>query len=189
MTHHFLYWLGIGWWCLGLAHALLLCMSKTCLLLMRLLWSGGSSAHFTAYLWLFMAWVIFWFPICYGLLPLGARLCLIVGFSSFSLLFYSFHSLATISCRTTLPFLLWCLFDLSLLSLFGPAAYSSLNNSIWSLDSYSCYFGLFYYIAYGLLCPIYFFLGILGPFSNSAFPWGFVNFFGLHWPNYFILYP
>ena len=71
-------------------------MPKTCLLLMCLPWSGGSSAHFSAHPWLLMAWTIFWFPILYGLLPLGARLCLIVGFSSFSLLFYSFRSLTTI---------------------------------------------------------------------------------------------
>ena len=35
------------------------------------------------------------------------------------------------------------LFDPSLLGLFGLAAYSSLNDSIWSLDSYSCYFDIF----------------------------------------------
>ena len=31
-------------------------------------------------------------------------------------------------------------------------------------------------------------LGILDPFSNSAFPWVFTNSFELSWPNYFILY-
>ena len=66
------------------------------------------------------------------------------------------------------------LFDSSLLGLFGPVAYSSLNDSIWSLNSYSCYFGLFYYIACGLLCPIYFFLGILGPFFLVLCSHGFL---------------
>ena len=47
--------------------------------------------------------------------------------------FTPFCRLATISYRTTLPFLLWCLFNPSQLGLFGPAAYSSLNDSIWSL--------------------------------------------------------
>ena len=63
-------------------------------------------------------------------------------------------------------------FDLCLLGLFRPATYSSLNDVIWSLDLYLCYFGLFltHYIACRLLCPISFFLGILGPFSNSAYP-------------------
>ena len=32
-------------------------------------------------------------------------------------------------------------------------------------------------------------LGILGSFSNSAFPWAFTNSFGLLWPNYHILHP
>ena len=133
MTHHFLYWLGTCWWCLGLAHAPLLCMSKTCPLSMRWLWSGGSFAHSVAHPWLLMAWAIFWFPILYGLLLLGARLCLIVGFSSFSLLFCSFLQ----SCYHFLPYHfaipVVMLFDLSLLGLFGPATYSSLNDSVWSL--------------------------------------------------------
>ena len=57
-----------------------------------------------------MAWAIFWYSILYVLLPLGAGLYLTVGFSSFSLLFYSFHSFATISCCTTLSFMWWCYF-------------------------------------------------------------------------------
>ena len=70
-------------------------------------------------------------------------------------------------------------FDPSLLGLFGLAAYSSLNDSIWSLDSYSYYFGLFfYYIACRLLCPIYFFFDILSPFA----------FLGYHWPFFLILH-
>ena len=85
------------------------------------------------------------------------------------------------SCHTTLPFLLYhsaipvvMLFNPSLLGFFGPTAYSSLNDSIWSLDSYSCYFGLFFfYIACGLLYPIYFFLGILGSFAFLGHPWPF----------------
>ena len=62
------------------------------------------------------------------------------------------------------------LFELSLLCLFESAAYTSLNESIQSLDSYSCYFGLFYYIACGLFFPIYFFLGILSPFAFLGHP-------------------
>ena len=65
------------------------------------------------------------------------------------------------------------LFDPSLLGLFGPVSYSSLSDSIWSLDSYSRYFGLLYYIACGFLYPIYFFLGILGPFAFLEHPWPF----------------
>ena len=165
MTHHFLYWLGTGWWCLDLVHALLLCMSKTCPLLMHLLWSGGSSAHFTTYLWLLMAWVIFWFPICYGLLPLGAEICLIVGFSSFSLLFYSFRNLTTISCCTTLSFLLWCYLTQACWAFLGLLLIllSMTQHGHWA----------FYYIACGLLCPINFLLGILSPFAFLGLPWPF----------------
>ena len=87
MTHHFLYWLGTGWWCLGLTHAPLLCTSKTCTLLMLLSWSGGSSMHSTTHPWPLMAWTAFWFLIPYNLLLSRAGPCLIVGFSSFSLFF------------------------------------------------------------------------------------------------------
>ena len=98
MTYHLLYWLGTGRWSLGLVHAQLLHVSKTCPL--RLPWSEGSTAHPTAHPWLLMAWAIFWFLILYGPLPLRAGLCLIVGFSSFSLLFCSFLQ----SCYHFLPY-------------------------------------------------------------------------------------
>ena len=44
------------------------------------------------------------------------------------------------------------------LGLFGSVAYSSPNDSMWSLVSNSCHFGLFlaHFIAYGFFCPIYF---------------------------------
>ena len=45
-THHALYWLGTGWWCLGLAHAFIPYVSKTCLLPIRLPWSGSSPSMF-----------------------------------------------------------------------------------------------------------------------------------------------
>ena len=66
---------------------------------------------------------------------------LIVGFSSFSPFFALFVVL--------LPFLPYhfailtvVLFDPCLLSLFGPTACSSLNDSMWSLHLFSRYFGL-----------------------------------------------
>ena len=95
-----------------------MCTSKVCSRLMHLSWSEGSSVHSATHSWLLMAWTIFWFPILYGLLPLGAGLCLIVGFSSFNLLFCSFRSLATIP---TVPLCHSCcvmLFDPCLLGLF-----------------------------------------------------------------------
>ena len=100
---------------------------------MRLPWSGGLSAHSAAHPWLLMAWAIIWLPILYGLFLLGVGLCLIVGFSSFSPFFCSFLQ----SCYHFLPY---CsaiptvmLFDPSLRGLFGLAAYSSPNDSAWSL--------------------------------------------------------
>ena len=90
MTHHFLYWLSTHWWCMGLVCALLLCTSRTYPLLMRLSWSRGSSTHFAAHPWPFMAWTAFLFLIPYTLLLSWTRPCLIVGFSSFSLFFAPF---------------------------------------------------------------------------------------------------
>ena len=82
------------------------------------------------------------------------------------------------------------LFDPSLLGLFGLAAYSSLNDSIWSLGFLLHYlwapvshlFSSWASLAHLLS------LGILGSFYNSAFSWAFTNFFELPWPNYLILH-
>ena len=104
--------------------------------------------------------------------------------------FTLFCSLATISCHTALLFLLWyyltqtCKASLGLLLILLPMT---------PYDHWA-----FYYIACGLLCSIYFLLaslahllslGILGHFSNSAFPWAITNSFGLPRPNFFILHP
>ena len=112
-----LYWLGIGWWCLGLAHAPLLCMFKTCLLLICLPWSGGSSVHSAAYSWPLVAWIIFWSSILYGLLPTRAVPCLIMGISPFSPLFApSVNLLAFLPCHSVISAVV--LFDSCLLGLF-----------------------------------------------------------------------
>ena len=47
---------------------------------------------------------------------------------------------------------------------------------------------LSHYTACGLLCPISSFLGILGQFFNSTFPWAFTYSLGLSCPNYHILH-
>ena len=47
---------------------------------------------------------------------------------------------------------------------------------------------LTHYIACGLIWPISFTLGIVSPFSNSAFPWASTNSFGFPWPNYHIFH-
>ena len=68
--HQALYWLGIGWWCLGLARAFIPYMSKTCLLTIRLSWSGGSPSVFFDLL----CGLLFVFP-----LHSGAGLYLMMG--------------------------------------------------------------------------------------------------------------
>lgn len=112
-----------------------------------------------------MAWVVFWSLILYALLPLGVGLCRIVGFPSFSLLFYSFHSLAIISYYTTLSFLLWCYLTQSCWASLG------LPFILLPITQYGHW--SFYYITCGLLCPICFFLGILGPFAFIRLLWSF----------------
>ena len=90
-------------------------------------WSRDSFAHPVAHPWLLMLWAIFWFPILYGLLLLGAGLRLIVGFSSFSLLFYSLSSLATI---LAIPLCHSCC-DVIWLQLVGPLWACCLFFSQW----------------------------------------------------------
>ena len=74
------------------------------------------------------------------------------------------------------------------------------NDPVWSLDLYSCYFGLPWPITlfvgpFGLFLSPWaslahlHSLGILGRFSNSIFSWAFTNFFRFPWPNYLILHP
>ena len=155
---------------------------------MCLPWFGGSFAYSAVHPWLLMAWAIFWFLILYGLLPLGARFCLIVGFSSFSLLFYSFRSLATISCRTTLLFLLWCYLTQACWVSLGLLPF--LNDSIWSLDSYSCHFELFYF--YFLLHCLWASLShlfLLGHPWPICFPWASLALFLILRSHGFLLTP
>ena len=76
-----------------------------------------------------------------SLLLSRARPCLIVDFPLFSPFFApSVLLLPFLPYHSTI--LVVVLFDSCLLGLFGPAACYSLNNSVWSLDLYSCHFGL-----------------------------------------------
>ena len=124
--HHVLYWLGIGWWCMGLTRALLLCMFEICLLLMHLPWSGGSSAQSAIHPWLLMEWAVFWCLILWWLAPLRGQALFDyeVFLLQLTLLFLPI---------TLLPFPAVMLFDPSLLGFFGLAACSFLNDSKWSL--------------------------------------------------------
>ena len=95
--HCILYWLGTGWWGLGLARAFLPYISKICLPLTHPPWSEGFPAQFAIYFLTFLCELLFDFP-----LPLGARPLLLLGFT-----FLLTHFLIVlISCHVTLSFLL-----------------------------------------------------------------------------------
>ena len=101
-----LYWLGTGWWCLGLTHGPLLCTSKACPLLMHLPWPGGSFVH-----------LFFDFSFFIVLFLSRAGPCLIVGFPLFSPLFAPFVTLLPfLSCRSAIYAVV--LFDPCLLGFF-----------------------------------------------------------------------
>ena len=176
LTHNppLLYWLGTGWWCLGLARAPLLCMSKTYLLLMHLPWSGGPFVHSAAHPWPLVAWTVFWSSILYGLLPSRAGSCLIVGFSLFSPLFaFSVNLLAFLSCHFVI--LAVVLFDPCLLGLFW--AYYMLFFHLITVTQHcqlvcihATWVSSTHSIAYGLPRPISSSLSILGPFPFLRHP-------------------
>ena len=112
------------------------------------------------------------FPFFISLFLSSAGPYLIVGFPHFNPFFApSAILLSFLSYHSIIPVVMS--FNPCLLGLFGPAAYSSLNDLIWSLDLYLCYFGLFltHYIACGLLYPISFFLSTLVPFAFLRHPW------------------
>ena len=122
----------------------------------------------------------------YGLPYLGTRPCLMVGFAFLQPTLFP----ATISCHTTLLFLLR--------SCLSQSCWASLGLPfiLLLMAQYNHWF--FHYIIGGLLCPICFpwtfrarllSLGFLGFFLNFAFPWTFTKFFLLSWPNYIIPHP
>ena len=130
-----------------------------------------------------MAWAVFWSHIFCVLAPFGPGLCRIVCFLFSSLSFYSFSSLAIVSCHITLLFLLWCYLVQACWAFLG----------LLLMTKYS-HLGLFGCIACGLLGPICFSLG--HPWS-ICFLWAslalfltlhshglFTNFFRLPWPDY-----
>ena len=81
------------------------------------------------------------FPSFISLLLSRARPYWIMSFPLFSPFFTpSVVLLPFLPYHSTIPAVV--LFDPWLLGLFGPTACSSLNDSIWLLDLYSCYFGL-----------------------------------------------
>ena len=131
--------------------ASLACMSKICLLFMRLLWLACTVCHsFLTTFWFslsFMAssiqglglawrWALLFFSLPFFLLP--------------SLAIPLYHS----CCEVVLPQSGWASLGLQFI-LFPMAQYDH-----WFL----------YYITGGLLCPICFPLGVLGPFAFLGLP-------------------
>ena len=117
-SHRVLYWLGTGWWGLGLACAFLPCMSKICLLLIRLPWLACIVC--CPFL------TILWFPFPLWLAPLRGWVLLDSG-----LCVSSAHPF---SCYYLLPYdsIIPAVksFASILLGLFGPAVYSSPNDPV-----------------------------------------------------------
>ena len=83
---------------------------------------------------------------------------------------YPFDPFYGFAIPTAIPTVM--LFEPSLLGLFGPTAYSSLSDSIWS-------FGLRITLLVGSFVPFISSWASLALFLNSAFPWAFTNSFGL----------
>ena len=118
----------------------------------------------------FVFLLFFGSPLLYGLPYLGTGPCLTVSFAFLQPTLFP----ATLSCHTTLSFLLR----------------SHLPQSCWAslgllfilllMAQYGHWF--FYYITGELLCPIGFPLGFLGPFLNFAFPLAFTKFLGFLGP-------
>ena len=156
ITHHLLYWLDTSWWSLGLAGAQLLRVSKTCPLVC------------TSYCLSLTSYGVSYFLIPHSLwpTPLKVQALLDCGlfflqpillFVSVVLLQFPTVPLCHSCCgviwpQSTRPLWVCCLFF-----------FQWLNVILWAL----------YYIAYGLFCPIYFLLGILGPFAFLGLPWPF----------------
>ena len=175
MTHHScISWLHVGSvWALCVlyfrVHQKLVCCSCVChglevhlcilLLILDLLWRELFSN----------------FPFFIGLLLSRVGPCLIVGFYFFSLLLCSFCGLATIPAMLlyyTCHGVIWPQLAGPLLGLLRFLLSISYNDLVWSLDLYSCYFRLSWPLTLlvGSFVPFLSSLGILGPFSNFAFP-------------------
>ena len=156
------YWLGTSWWCLGLMRSLLLCMSKACLLLMRLPWTGGSCAFFRSFL---TSYGVNCFMILHSLSLASSKGRALLDCGLFSLLAH--YLLLSLACQySAMPLCYFCCGAIWSM-LVGPHSgllYTLLsigyNVPVWPLSLYSCYFRLSWSIT--LL------VGSFGPFLS---PW------------------
>ena len=140
--------------------------------------------------WLAQSAIGFWLfsssPFLYGLPHLGVGPCLMVGFTFLQPTLFP----ATISCHTTLSFLLWsCLpqsywTPLGLSFILLPMASTAIGSFIKSLAGSYVSSVLSWTSLTHLLS-----LGFLSLFLNFTFPWIITKFFGLPQPNYIIPHP
>ena len=159
MTHHFLYWLDIGWWCLGLAHAspslpvahaFAVFWRLVCTFYRVLLAFYGAGCFSICHsLWLasFGDWAL----LDHG--PSFPRpiLCSLYGLVNIFLLYYSI-------------ILAVMLLDSILLGLFGSAIYFPPSDSVYSLGLFlHCLWALVSHLPLGHPWPICF------PWTSSAF--------------------
>ena len=134
-------------------------------------WSAQSAIRF----WLFSG-----SPFLYGLPYLGTGPCLTVGFAFLQLTRFP----ATISCHTTLSFLLRSCLPQSCCLFFSQWPSTVIGSFITSLAGFYVPF-VFPWVSRAHLLS----LGFLSPFLNFAFPWAFTEFFRLPWSNYIIPHP
>ena len=163
-----MYWLGIGWWDLGLACAFLSCMSNlpaafSSVVVWRLVWIACRSFFDL------LCELLFDFP-----LPLGLIFI-------YRCALYSFRPISWLPSFPVILLCHSCHNDSILLGLFGLALLGPL---VFLFMGYCVPFALF---SLGHPWPVLLPLGFLILFTNSAFPWAITNFIGLPWPNYFIL--
>ena len=146
------FYLGTGWWGLGLARASLPCMSKICLLLMRLSWLVCTVCRspFSG------------FPFLYGLLYSGLDLAW-----WWALLFF-LNPPFFLLLSPDIPLYHFCCKVVLFQSDWAPLGLSFILPLMAQQDHW-----FLCYITSGLLCPICFPLGVLGPFAFLGLPWPF----------------
>ena len=112
------------------------------------------------------------FPFFTSLLLSKAGLCLIMGFPLFGPFFaYSVILLPFLSYHSAIPIVVF--FNPCFLGLFWACClfFSQWLNMVIEFILMLLWAFLTHYIACGPLCPISFFLGILGPFAFLEHPW------------------
>lgn len=152
--HHVLYWLGTGWWCLGLARASLSGMFK-----------GLSAAHASAVIWRLsicvswpFMWAFLWFPAPF-------RSWASYDDGPYISLAYFWFSLSPVmlncySCRN----------NLILLDLFLSQPFIHfLSGLLWALFCFYSWAPMSLWASMTWLLS----LGFLDPFANSTLSWAF----------------